>query len=72
MRGYIMEVYVCTNAVVVTVQDVVVIVVGLVCAVVVVGEDVVIVREVDVVRVVTVAEDVVVVVDQVFNQCKAY
>ncbi|WP_282155766.1 hypothetical protein [Cytobacillus gottheilii] len=51
-----MEVSVCTNAVVVKVQDVVVIVVGLVC----------------VALVVTVEKDVVVVVDRVFNQCKAY
>ncbi|MGM0878179.1 MAG: hypothetical protein ACQEWV_26585 [Bacillota bacterium] len=63
-----MEVSVCTNAVVVTVQDVVDIVVGLVCAVVVVGVDVTTVREVDVALVVTVAKDVVVVVDQAFSQ----
>ncbi|MCM3402873.1 hypothetical protein [Cytobacillus oceanisediminis] len=69
---YFMEVSVCTNAVVVMVLDVVVIVVGLVCAVVVVGVDVTTVREVDVALVVTVAEDVVVVVDRVFNKCKAY
>ena len=67
MRGYLMEVSICTNVIAAMVQDIVVIVVGLVYAVVVVGGDVTTVKEVDVALVVTVAEDVVVVVDQVFS-----
>lgn len=51
-------------------QDVVAIVVELVCAVVVVDVDVTTVKEVDVALVVTGAEDVVAVEEQVFKQCK--
>lgn len=59
---------VCTNVVVATVQDFVVIVVVLVCVVVVWEGDVITVREADVALVVTVEEDVAVVMVQVFNR----